>query len=165
MFVFIGAIPIVLLGASFWRREHYRELIRMVDHTREVQVSIQDLLNSLTDAETGRRGFVLTGDPDYLAAVKAAAAKSSGLVRHLEDLTQDNPVQERNAQKLEALVTERLRILERTSQFGGQDAADAGGETKRFGCIHPAQQSGGRNDGRRDPSARSAQAGDDASGL
>ena len=48
VFVWIAAIPILLLGASFWRRAHYRELIRMVDHTREVQVSIQDLLVSLT---------------------------------------------------------------------------------------------------------------------
>ena len=85
-----------------WRRAQYRELIRMVDHTREVQVAIQDLLVSLNDAETGRRGFVLTGDANYLAAVNENAAKSSAMVQRLADLTRDNPVQRRNVQTLEA---------------------------------------------------------------
>ena len=42
VFVWIAAIPILLLGASLWRRAQYRELIRMVDHTREVQAEIQE---------------------------------------------------------------------------------------------------------------------------
>jgi len=125
VFVWIAAIPILLLGASFWTRAHYRELIRMVDHTREVQVATQDLLVSLTDAETGRRGYILTGDASYLAAVEGAAVKSSAIVHRLADLTQDNPAQRLNVQSLDRLVNDRLELLKQTSRLGraGQDAA------------------------------------------
>ena len=123
LFIWIAAIPIILLGASVWRRAQYRELIGMVDHTREVQKTIQDLLVSLTDAETGRRGYVATGDANYLAAVDEAAVKSSAMVHHLEDLTQDNPAQQASIQRLAQTVEDRLNLLKQTSKFGGQDAA------------------------------------------
>ena len=119
MFVWIAAIPILLLGASLWTRAHNRELIRMVNHTRDVQVAIQDLLLSLNDAETGRRGYVLTGEPNYLAEVDAAATKSSAIVHHLAELTQDNPVQQLNVNALERMVNDRLELLKQTAQLGG----------------------------------------------
>ncbi|MCU1335099.1 MAG: putative multisensor signal transduction histidine kinase [Bryobacterales bacterium] len=125
VYVWIAAIPILLLAASFWRHTHYRELIRGVDHAREVQVAIQNLLVSLNEAETGRRGYILTGDPDYLAAVEGTAARSPAILDRLSDLTRDNPVQQGNVRALESLLNERLQLLEQTSQLGraGQDAA------------------------------------------
>jgi signal transduction histidine kinase len=137
VFVWIAAIPILLLGASFWRRAHYRELIRMADHTREVQVAIQGLLVSLTDAETGRRGFIVTGDANYLAALEGSAAKSSAIARRLADLTQDDPTQQLNVQALGRLVNNRLDLLKQTSQPGGQDAALQ--EEKRTGLAESTQ--------------------------
>ena len=107
--MWIAAIPILLLAASFWRRAHYRELIRMVDHTREVQAAIQDLLVSVTDAETGRRGYILTGDANYLAAVESAAVKAPAIVHRLADLTRDNPPQQANVQAIQRLVDEATR--------------------------------------------------------
>ena len=90
MYVWIAAIPILLLAASLWRGAHYRELIRSVDHTREIQGELQNLLVSLTDAETGRRGYILTGDPSYLAEVDTNTAEVSAIVHRLSDLTQDD---------------------------------------------------------------------------
>jgi signal transduction histidine kinase len=142
VFVWIAAIPILLLGASLWRRAHYREVIRMVDHTREVQVAIQDLLVSLSDAETGRRGYVLTGEANYLGQVDAAAAKSSAVVHRVAELTQDNPAQQLNVHALEQVVNDRLELLERTAQLGraGQDDAVRDLE-KRSGLAASAQLS------------------------
>jgi signal transduction histidine kinase len=105
----------------------------MVEHTRDVQVGIQDLLISLTDAETGRRGFIATGDANYLALVDQAAAESSRIVHRLSDLTQDNPVQQRNMQALARLVSDRVDLLKQTAHAGGQDAALQ--EEKRTGLT------------------------------
>jgi signal transduction histidine kinase len=137
MFVWIAAIPILLLGASFWRRAQYRELIQLVDHTREVQVAIQDLLVSLNDAETGRRGFIATGDTTYLAVVEGSAAKSSAVVQRLSTLALDNSVQQGNVNALERLVNDRLDLLKQTSQFGGQDAEIR--EDRRNGLVASTQ--------------------------
>jgi signal transduction histidine kinase len=123
VFVWIAAIPILLLGASLWRRAQYRELTGMVDHTREVQMAIQDLLVALTDAETGRRGFIATGESSYLAAVERTAAKAPAIVDRLVKLTQDNAGQQSNVRTLQRLVDERLDLLKRTSRRDGQDAA------------------------------------------
>jgi signal transduction histidine kinase len=123
VFVWIGAIPILFLGASFWRRAQYRELIRMVDHTREVRAEIQDLQVALTDAEAGQRWFIATGDANYKQLVEGSAAKSSEIVRRLADLTRDNPRQQLSVHELERLVNGRVELLKQTAQFGGQDAA------------------------------------------
>lgn len=125
MFVWIAAIPILLLGASLWTRARNRDLIRMVNHTRDVQLATQDLLVSLNDAETGRRGYALTGEANYLSAMDAATAKSSATVHRLAELTQDNPTQQLNVHALEQVVNDRLELLNRTAQLGrsGQDDA------------------------------------------
>jgi signal transduction histidine kinase len=123
VYVWIAAIPILLLAASLWRGAQYRELIRRVDHTREVQGALQELLVSLTDAENGRRGFIVTGDPSYLAQVQTNSAEVTAIVHRLSDLTQDDPVQQRNVQALERLANNRLGLLQKTSQFGGLEAA------------------------------------------
>jgi signal transduction histidine kinase len=118
VYAWIAVIPILFLGAGYWSRAHYRESVRLMDRTREIQTAIQDLLVSLNDAETGRRGFILTGDVKYLAAVEETAAKVGAIVHRLVDLTQDNPVQQSNVRTLDRVVNERLRLLEETSQLG-----------------------------------------------
>jgi len=123
VFIWIAAIPILFLVGSLWRSARYRQLIRIVEHTRDVQISVQDLLGSLNNAETGRRGYILTGDASYLAKLHDAAAKSSELLQRLAALTQDDPTQQLNSRALGGLVNDRVQLLEQTSQFGGQDAA------------------------------------------
>ena len=137
VFVWIAVIPIVLFGASLWRRAHYNDLIRILDHSREVQVGIQDLLFSINDAETGRRGFIATGDTSYKDLLETISGRSSEIVHRLTDLTRDNPVQGANVQALDRLVAERMELLKQTSQFGGQDAALR--EEKRAGLATSTQ--------------------------
>jgi signal transduction histidine kinase len=139
VFIWIAAIPLIFLAASLWMRARDRELVQMVDHTREIQVTIQDLLTTLTDAETGRRGFIATGDSSYIAQVEGAAARSSVIVRRLADLTRDNPVEHLKVPVLERLVNDRIGLLKETSKFGGQDAAVQ--EEKRNGLATSSQLS------------------------
>ena len=139
VFVWIAVIPIVLLGASLWRRAHYNDLIRIVDHTREVQVAMGDLLVAINDAETSRRGFIATGDASYKDLLETLSGRSSEIVHRLTDLTRDNPAEGANAQTLERLVAERMELLKQTSQFGGQDAALR--EEKRLGLATSTQLS------------------------
>lgn len=125
VYVWIAAIPILLLGASVWSRARYRDNIRLVDHTREVQATLQELLATLYDAETGRRGFILNGNPSYLTAVERAAEKVPAMVHRVAELTGDNPVQRTNLHRLEGLTNARLALLTQTSHLGraGQDEA------------------------------------------
>ena len=136
VFLWIAAIPILLLGAALWSRAEYRELVRRLDHTRQVQLAIQDLLVSLTDAETNRRGFLATADPSYIGAVDAAAAKAPALLARLSDLTRDNPTQQANLRELERLVNNRVALLQQTSRPGHEPAVQV---EKRSGLAISVQ--------------------------
>ena len=138
MFLWIAAIPVLFLGASLWSRGQYRELVQRVDHAREVQAAIQDLLATLSDAETGRRGYIATGDPAYLAAVATAAADSPGIMRRLSALTGDNPDQQANVRALQRLVDDRIMLLQETSLHNPQSAIQA---EKRTGLAVSVQLS------------------------
>jgi signal transduction histidine kinase len=140
VFVWIAAIPIILLAASLGTRAHNRELVRMVNHTRDVQLATQDLLVALNDAETGRRGYVLTGEPNYLAEEEAAAAKSSTTVHRLAEMTEDNPIQQRNVHVLEQVVNDRLQLLRQTAQLGRAGENDAVRDLERRSGLGTSTQ-------------------------
>src|SRR3954471_23504086 len=69
-------VPCVLLivpAALTYRGENnLRESFRWVSHTNQVETAIERLQRTLVDAESGQRGFLLTGDADYLAPYLAA---------------------------------------------------------------------------------------------
>ncbi len=136
VFLWIAAIPILLLGAALWSRAQYRGLLRQVDHTRQVQLAVQDLLVSLTDAENARRGYLTTGNSSYGVAVDTTAARIPQILRRVADLTRDNPGQAANVQALERLVNDRVALLRETSQPGREPAIQA---EKRSGLAISAQ--------------------------
>ncbi|MCQ4187711.1 hypothetical protein FK515_29520, partial [Klebsiella pneumoniae] len=60
----------LLLVALGWQGKRTQEALlqtnRSVSHSLEIITSVQAILSSLQDIETGSRGFILTGDPIYL---------------------------------------------------------------------------------------------------
>ena len=67
---------------------------RQVVHTHEVLTAVRQTLSLLKDAETGQRGYLLTGDPRYLEPYRAADGQVRGEVERLRRLTADNPAQQ-----------------------------------------------------------------------
>src|SRR5947209_20224148 len=51
------------------------ETNQMVAHTYEVLASLEELLSLMKDAETGQRGYLLTGDLSYLQPYTDAKEK------------------------------------------------------------------------------------------
>ncbi len=71
----IGTVTLLMLLAalSFWRQEvASAEAKGWLLHTNEVIGHIESLLNKLQDAETGQRGYLLTGNEDYLEPYEEA---------------------------------------------------------------------------------------------
>ena len=76
----IAAIILVAMVAMFLRDwAEYRGASADADHTREILNSVQRLFSTVQDAETGQRGFLLTGEERYLApyylAIQLASAE------------------------------------------------------------------------------------------
>jgi methyl-accepting chemotaxis protein len=76
-----------------------------VDHTHQVLETLESITSTMKDAETGQRGFLLTGDDNYLAPFVAAQEAIEGEVKTLRDLTKDNTNQQRRIDRLEPLLS------------------------------------------------------------
>ena len=99
---------------------------RWVAHTLQVRAELEAGFADLMEAETGVRGYVITGDTSYLAPYRFARATLSSRLRGLRALTADNPAQQRRLDSLDALVATRLERFQwtvETRRTGGPAAA------------------------------------------
>jgi PAS domain S-box-containing protein len=83
-------------------------------HTREVIQQLSDLLSSLKGAETGQRGFIITGNPDYLEPYQASLAAIEIGLADLRRLTADDPGQQQRLDAITPLVAAKLADLKET---------------------------------------------------
>jgi len=108
----LGIVMLALIGVLA-----YRSVVRLradaawVDHTHQVISALREVMATTTDAETSARGFVITGDENFLAPLIAASGRVSGEVRTVRLLTADNAVQQKNMDVLEPLVSARINNI------------------------------------------------------
>jgi methyl-accepting chemotaxis protein len=76
----------------------------LVSHTHLLLQNLEGMLSSLKDAETGQRGFILTGEERYLEPYLAAQAATDQKIKTVRQLTSDNPNQQRRLDRLEPLI-------------------------------------------------------------
>ena len=109
-------LVVVLLSLNTWFAYHHiRQMhndARMVDHTHNVINALESIISFAKDAETGQRGYIITGEPRYLVVYDSAVSSINEPVRALEQLTRDNPSQQARIPALKNLITNRLKILE-----------------------------------------------------
>lgn len=94
-----------------------------VERTLQVQRAVDDVLVLVVDAETSGRGYVLTGDAQFLEPLDAARQLLPGSLDRLRDLVVDDNVQRNRVDALAGLVDRRLDISERTVGFGPADVS------------------------------------------
>jgi methyl-accepting chemotaxis protein len=104
-----------IVGAIAYRAvTQQTEAAAWVVHTQDVRVLLTQLLSNLQDAETGQRGYVITGEDGYLAPYNDGSAHAQEARKRLASLVDDNPKQVARAESLEPLITEKLSELQRT---------------------------------------------------
>lgn len=70
-----SAIIIVVCGSLLlWQAHRARESARRIDHTNHVLRTADEILLRLVDAETGQRGYLISGAPRFLAPYGGARA-------------------------------------------------------------------------------------------
>src|ERR1700755_2379196 len=83
-----------------------------VNHTHVVIQKVETILSTLKDAETGQRGYLLTGDAEFLEPYNGAYEKVVILIDGLKETVSDNPSQVANADVLKDIVVKRLASLQ-----------------------------------------------------
>ena len=103
---------LVSVGWLAWRNMHAQIVSDQWEtHSRIVMQQWADLLSSLKDAETGQRGFIITGNPDYLEPYYASRDDSFTQLADLRRLTADNPAQQQRLAAITPLVAAKLASL------------------------------------------------------
>ena len=86
---------------------------RILTHTYDVINALAIVLSTLKDAETGQRGFLITGDEKYLAPYNDAVSRIDGEMERLSTLIVNNPSHHQQVERIERLMRERLALLQR----------------------------------------------------
>jgi CHASE3 domain sensor protein len=85
----------------------------LVSHSHLVRREFADLLSTLKDAETGARGYVITGSELYLEPYQSALPRIRSTFERVRKLTSDNPGQQRRLQALLPLIDAKLAGVRR----------------------------------------------------
>jgi signal transduction histidine kinase/CheY-like chemotaxis protein/CHASE3 domain sensor protein len=97
----------------------------LIVHTGDTLAALDDVLSTIKDAETGQRGYLLTGDEGYLRPYSAATQETGPRLDALQRLTVDNPAQQDRLATLKQHIAAKLGELKQTVDLrqGGAAAA------------------------------------------
>jgi CheY-like chemotaxis protein/CHASE3 domain sensor protein len=99
---------------SYVNTRSLSENTAQVTHTHEVLSAIGELLSLLKDAETGQRGYIITGDARYLTPHTEASAAMEQRLTELVQLIRDSPDQMARVGALRREVATKLSELDET---------------------------------------------------
>jgi CHASE3 domain sensor protein len=127
----ISAIPVtivVIVGFFLSYRSHaiLRQNRDLVVHTYQAIGAANDALLAAEDAETGQRGFIITGDEEFLDPYRQAAGQTiPERLNVLENLLDDDPTQLSRAKQLRELLRRKFEELALTIQARQSKGFDA----------------------------------------
>jgi signal transduction histidine kinase len=134
-----AAFVLVLAFALADALVSYRMTLRLIDnerwvsHTHEVLNELEGTLSALKDAETGERGYLLTGDEPYLDPYKTGIVEVQQHFDSLRSLTADNARQQRRIAALAPLIATRLERLRKGIEAFRTAGPEAARESVRGG--------------------------------
>ena len=115
LFALAVVLAMVFLSVRSWRTS--RRHAEQVEVTQSTISGINALLLALTNAETGQRGFLLTGEDRYLDPYRQARLDIPHLLSSLRTTTRARPDQAQRIENLSPLIDEKLRELARTIEL------------------------------------------------
>lgn len=135
----LAAFSLVLISFfGYQTTEHLIENDRWVTHTTSVRESLARIISTFTDAETGQRGYVITGRDEFLEPYTKGLAQIEQHYAEVRKLTADNAAQQRRLDAVRAVMDEKVGELRRTIEvrrvdgFEAAEKAVSGGDGKRY---------------------------------
>ncbi|HEV3342186.1 MAG TPA: CHASE3 domain-containing protein [Pirellulales bacterium] len=96
-----------------------------VTHSHRVLESLENAIAQMTNAETGQRGYLLTGQERYLEPYHLAIKGLDPKLAELRRMTADNPEQQRRLDLLAPLAAAKLAELQQTIDLRREKGAEA----------------------------------------
>ena len=127
----VAAAAIIVFLNAWWAFQSVGTLATnalWVAHSWQVVHQVERVLGSAVDAETGERGYLISGMTATWSHTRSRGASLPRELDHLQSLIADNPVQVERARDLRASLERRMLVLQRAvgmRRHGGPDVAAA----------------------------------------
>jgi signal transduction histidine kinase len=109
------ATLLIIVGVNLWLVRQTSIYSDVIARTRLERFAIVDLRNLLDDAETGQRGYLLTGgEAEYLAPYQAARNVIHDQLQQFQQATSADPALKDKASRLVPIVNEKFSELQQT---------------------------------------------------
>lgn len=122
----IAVLLVVNVLVSEWNISRLVDNAHRVVHTQEALTTLEEILSTVTEAETAERGFLITDDEQYRKSYASAISEITEVLDRLTTLTADDGRQQELLLALRQRVAARLDELERAiaaRRAAGFDAA------------------------------------------
>jgi PAS domain S-box-containing protein len=120
VFLFLAVAVIFIEDQSF------RQIRALIADTRDVLGDVSELNILIRDAERGQRGYLLSGNAEYLEPYDAALTRLPSVVERLRGRSAETPARRQEFEALRTLLDGKLTELARTVQvrtaFGEEPA-------------------------------------------
>ena len=111
----IAGIAVIIIAILSYRDSvAFKDLRQQLDLSQRIAFATSDLLSAIKDAETGQRGYLLTGRESYLGPYNRAVSVTPEILSRLTYLTRSRQDQARRVEAVKPLVWEKLHELQET---------------------------------------------------
>jgi PAS domain S-box-containing protein len=125
MLVVAGLVLVVFVGLSYRQWQGYRRANVEAERSREILEDIRSVEAMLVDAETGQRGFLLTGEERYLEPYNRALQELPGDFAALKEVLSRSHRRMQDFDQLGSLENEKLNELRQTIALRRTQGAQA----------------------------------------
>ena len=104
--VIILVLMILIAVVMLISTKNFVETSRWVSHTQKVISHGMELSKLMVDMETGKRGFLITGEDEFLEPYNEGKAHFTNAMNRLKILVSDNPSQVRRLEMIQRLASQ-----------------------------------------------------------
>ncbi|QXE92221.1 diguanylate cyclase [Geomonas subterranea] len=101
----------VMLFLSYFIRTELAKTNVLTQHTYDVIMAVDNLNNSMLQAESSRRGYILTGNVQQKSRCEIFAQSAQENLREVKELTVDNQSQQRRLARLDELMQRKIAVF------------------------------------------------------
>lgn len=120
--------PLFLAGFALWLGGEYRRANEFGEATRRSiaqRQDVQQLLSLVQDAETGQRGYVITGNPGFLMPYADARKTLAARLKSVKDSVAGNAIEMARYEKLKSLIDAKFAEMQLVLDIRDRDGLAA----------------------------------------
>ncbi|KAF3890136.1 MULTISPECIES: response regulator [Nostocales] len=122
----LASVILVLIGVvSYQETQIFIKTSHQVIKIQDKINILEELFSALKDAETGQRGYLLTGKTTYLKPYESALGTVNEKIEKLKNSSLENPQQQKQLKILESLISAKLAELQQTIDLRQQKGVDS----------------------------------------